>query len=63
MDRSGEAAEADNMEQALEEAGCDVTKMEWKDDAELGSMIDSALIRMMSDCSLLIVCLLSHGCH
>lgn len=28
VDRSGAAAEADNMEQALEEAGCDVTKME-----------------------------------
>ena len=63
VDRSGAAAEADNMEQALEEAGCDVTKMEWKDAAELGSMIDSALIKMMSDYSLLTVCLMSHGCQ
>ena len=63
VDRSGAAAEADNIQQALEEAGCDVTKMEWTNAVELGSMINSALIRMMSDCSLLIVCLMSHGCQ
>ena len=59
--RSGAAAEADDLEQALEAAGCKVMKMEWYEARELQGMIDSAMDRIVGDCSLLIVCLMSHG--
>ena len=35
--------------------------MEWSDAIEIHSMIESALSRIAGDCSLLIVCLMSHG--
>ena len=59
--RRGAVAEADNLEQALLIAGCDVIKMEWSEAVELHNMIESALSRIVTDCSLLIVCLMSHG--
>ena len=37
--------------------------MEWSEGRELQCMIESALSRIVSDCSLLIVCLMSHGCR
>ena len=39
--RHGAEEEADNFKQALETAGCDVTKLEWTHTAELGNMIDT----------------------
>ena len=59
--RQGAVAEADDLEQALLTTGCDVIKMEWSEAAELHNMIESALSRIVADCSLLIVCLMSHG--
>ena len=35
--------------------------MEWYEAGELQCMIDSAMERIVGDCSLLIVCLMSHG--
>ena len=35
--------------------------MEWFDAVELHNMIDSAMTRIVGNCSLLIVCLMSHG--
>ena len=61
--RQGAVAEADDLEQALQTTGCDVIKMEWSEGRELQCMIESALSRIVSDCSLLIVCLMSHGCR
>ena len=60
-DRHGAVAEADDLEQALLTTGCDVIKMEWSEAAELHNMIESALSRIVANCSLLIVCLMSHG--
>ena len=57
----GAVAEADDLEQALLTTGCDVIKMEWSHAAELHNMIESVLSRVAADCSLLIVCLMSHG--
>ena len=60
-ERPGAEAEAANVEQALQTAGCDVMKMEWYDVDELHNMIESVLNGIVADCSLLIVCLMSHG--
>ena len=57
----GAVAEAVDLEQALLTTRCDVIKMEWSEAAELHNMIESALSRIVADCSLLIVCLMSHG--
>ena len=54
--RQGAVAEADDLEQALMTSGCDVIKMVWNRATELQCMI-------AADCSLLIVCLMSHGCR
>ena len=35
--------------------------MEWTDVAELHSMIESALMRVIDDCSMLFVVVMSHG--
>ena len=59
--RNGAEEEADNFKQALEVAGCHVTKLEWTSTAELGSMIDSSLEGIVGDCSLLIVAVMTHG--
>ena len=61
--RQGAYAEADNLEQVLMTSGCDVIKMEWNGTTELQCMTDSVLCRIAADCSLLIVCLMSHGCR
>ena len=61
IQRSGGEAEADYLEAALREAGCDVIKLEWQDTAELHNLIESVLSPISKSCSLLIVCLLSHG--
>ena len=60
-DRQGAFEEADGLEQALWASGCDVIKMEWCGAVELHNMIDSAMTSIVGNCSLLIVCLMSHG--
>ena len=60
-DRLGAFEEADGLEQALGATGCDVIKMEWSEAVEFHNMIDSAMTRIAGNCSLLIVCLMSHG--
>ena len=60
-DRHGADEEADNFKHALETAGCDVIKLQWSNTSELGSMIDSSLTRIVGDCSLLIVAVMTHG--
>ena len=59
--RSGGEAEADYLEATLNTAGCDVIKLEWQDTSELHNLIDSSLSLISKSCSLLIVCLMSHG--
>ena len=59
--RQGAVDEADDLEQALTATGCDVIKMEWSEATELHNMIESALSRVVANCSLLIVCFMSHG--
>ena len=59
--RQGAVAEAVDLEHALQTTGCDVIKMEWFYAAELHNMIESALTQIVGDCSLLIMCLMSHG--
>ena len=60
-ERQGAGEEADNFKYALETAGCDVIKLEWSNTSELGSMIDSSLTGIVSNCSLLIVAVMTHG--
>ena len=59
--RQGARAEAEDVQQALEASGCYVEKMDWGGAIELQHMIDDALSRISSDCSVLIVCIMSHG--
>lgn len=59
--RYGASEEADNLEQALTSAGCDVTKMSWLNANEIHNMIESSLQSMVHNCSLLIVCIMAHG--
>ena len=59
--RLGAVSEAENFEQALETPGCIVFQMEWTDVAELHCMIKSALMRVIDDCSILFVAVMSHG--
>lgn len=61
LHRPGAEEEAANLEQSLQTAGCDVSKLEWYDAGELHNMIESVLTSMIADCSLLIVCLMAHG--
>ena len=55
--RPGAQEEADNMEQSLCTAGFHVEKAEWKDTYILNSLLE----RIARDCSLLVLCLMSHG--
>lgn len=59
--RPGAKEEADCMEQSLKTAGFDVIRREWFNVDELQSIIDKALYGIKDDCSLLTVCLMSHG--
>ena len=58
--RPGAQTEADNMEQSLLTAGFDVEKMEWKAAWELHNKLRNTLQRIACDCSLLVLCLMSH---
>ena len=59
--RPGAVAEAENFVQDLETLGCIVFKMEWTDVAERQSMIESALKRVIDDCSKLYDAVMSHS--
>ena len=60
--RRGAEDEADKLEQSLHTAGCDkVFKLQWSQAEELHNMIDSSVADIKASCSLLIVCLMSHG--
>ena len=59
--RPGAQDEADNMERSLHTAGFCVEKIEWNDAWELHSKLDSTLQQIACDCSLLVLCLMSHG--
>ena len=59
--RPGAVSEAENFESALEMAGFHVVKIEWGHTTELPHMIDGTLERILSDCCLLVCCVMSHG--
>ena len=60
--RRGAEDEADKLDRSLNSAGCDqVFKLEWSQAEELENMIHSSVTDMKDSCSLLIVCLMSHG--
>lgn len=59
--RPGASEEADDLTKALEATGFDVIKTEWSEAGELQRIIDSAMESMVDDCSLMLVCLMSHG--
>lgn len=59
--RDGGVAEADNFENALEKIASIVFKMEWADASELRRMIHCITSRVVDDCSLLVVSVMSHG--
>ena len=59
--RHGANEEAGNFKHALQIAGCDVIMVQWSNTSELSSMIDRCLARIVDDCSLLIVAVMSHG--
>ena len=61
MGRQGASAEANNLEHALIESGCEVIKMEWSTAEELQSILGSALGEIVTTCLLLIFCLMAHG--
>ena len=58
MGRQGASAEANNLEHALIESGCEVIKMEWSTTEELQNI---AVGEIVTTCSLLIFSLMAHG--
>ena len=59
-DREGAVEEADNLQSGLQAVGCQVFREEWTTKAELSKLIRDGLQRI-TDCTLLIVCIMSHG--
>ena len=59
-DRDGAVEEADNLQSCLKAVGCQVIREEWKKKAEIYRLIDDGA-RRAAECSLLIVCVMSHG--
>ena len=54
--------EANNIKLALELIGCEVIKIEWSAAHELGAKMDSILDSgILRNCSLLTVCIMTHG--
>ena len=61
-DREGANEEANNIKIALESIGCEVIKIEWSAAHELGAKMDSILDSgILRNCSLLTVCMMTHG--
>lgn len=60
-DRQGAENEASYMKQALQLTGCEIIQQEWSAAHQLGDMIDNALTDILAECSLLVVCIMTHG--
>ena len=54
-------AEADDLEQAELIIGCDVIKVKWSHTYRIGHELDRVLHEVVGNCSLLFVCVMSHG--
>mgnify|MGYP001800351471 CR=1 FL=1 len=59
--RNGAEDEANSFRQSLEAAGFNVKKFEWEGATDLMAIIDDAVATISTDCSLLLVSLMSHG--
>ena len=60
--RPGAENEATNLDDALRAAGfTERTGLQWTEASELHNMIESCLDAVVNTCSLLMVCLMSHG--
>ena len=59
-DREGAVEEADNLQSGLQAVGCQVFREEWTTKRELSTLIDKG-VRKAAGCSLLVVCIMSHG--
>ena len=59
--RNGVEDEANSLGQSLEAAGFSVIKFEWKDATGLMAIIEDVVATLSTDCSLLLVSLMSHG--
>ena len=61
--RHGADEEANNYKRSLESIGASVIKLEWMDTIGLQNMLDSGLSQVIDfeSCSLLFVCVMSHG--
>ena len=59
--RPGAIEEADNLYRALAAAGTQTSNYEFSGSTELRKTIKTALQVIISDCSLLVVCVMSHG--
>ena len=58
--RDGAVEEADNLKSGLEAVGCQVIREQWRTKVQLSKLIDEGL-RSAVGCSLLMVCIMSHG--
>ena len=59
--RPGAIEEADNLCRALTAAGCQASKCEFSGSLELQNIISDRLQAIVTDCSLLVVCVMAHG--
>ena len=59
-DRDGAVEKADNLQSGLQAVGCQVFREEWTTKRELSTLIDKG-VRQAAGCSLLVVCIMSHG--
>ena len=58
--REGAVEEAHNFQSGLQAVGCHVIRAEWTTKRELSSLIDEG-VNIVAGCSLLVVCIMSHG--
>ena len=59
-DREGAVEEADNLQSGLQAVGCQVFREEWTTKVQLNMCMADGL-RVADGCSVLIVCVMSHG--
>ena len=58
---NGAEEEANNLQQALSETGCDVIKAKWEHTNQLQEMISDRLSHIGGRCNILFACIMSHG--
>ena len=58
---NGAEEEANNLQQALSETGCDVIKAKWGHTHQLQEMISDRLSDIGGQCNFLFACIMSHG--